>query len=217
MTAHRLTDAVIDTTDALRALIGEPAEIVCAKVTDQLNDLTRRYIERSPFVLVATSDADGHCDLSPRGDPAGFVHIFDDRTLLLPERPGNRIADTLTNIVANPHVGLLFLVPGATETFRVNGRATLTTDADLLAPFAIDGKVPRLGILVDIDQAYTQCSKAVLRSNLWAPDRFVTQADLPTNGEIQRAIRASRGDTTFDATAYDTERAERYARREGFY
>ena len=216
MTAHRLTDAVIQTTEALRALIGEPAEIVCAKITDRLNDLTRQYIERSPFVLVATSDGNGHCDLSPRGDPAGFVRILDERTLLVPERPGNRIADTLTNIVANPCVGLLFLVPGATETFRVNGHATLTSDPDLLAPCAIDGKVPRLGILVDIDQAYTQCSKAVLRARLWEPDRFITQADLPTNGAIHQVIQASRGNTTFDAVAYDTERAARYARREGF-
>ena len=164
-------------------------------------------------MCVATSDPDGNCDLSPRGDPAGFVQVLDDRTLLLPERPGNRIADTLRNILANPHVGLLFLVPGVTETFRVNGRASLTTDPDLLAPCAVEGKAPKLGIVVDIDEAYTQCSKALLRSRLWDAERFLTPADMPTNGEIQRAIR---GDD-FDADAYDTERAERYARREGFY
>jgi PPOX class probable FMN-dependent enzyme len=214
---HRLTDAVVETEDALRELIGEPTELVCAKITDRLNPLTRQYVERSPFVLVATSDPVGSCDLSPRGDPAGFVRILDDRTLLLPERPGNRIADTLTNIVANPHVGLLFLVPGATETFRVNGRATLTTDAVLLAPSAVEGRVPRLGIIVDIDEAYTQCSKAVLRSGLWDPDRFTSQAELPTNGEIHRAIQAERGVSDFDAAAYDAERTRRYARREGFY
>jgi PPOX class probable FMN-dependent enzyme len=217
MTAHRLTDQVIDDLDALRALIGGSASIVADKITDALNPLTRQYIERSPFMMIATSDLAGTCDLSPRGDPAGFVRILDDRTLLLPERPGNRIADTLTNIVANPHVGLLFLVPGATESFRVNGRATVTTDAQLLAPTAVEGKVPKLGIIVDIEQAYTQCSKAILRSDLWNPARFVTQADLPTNGEIHAAIRAARGDTDFDAAAYDSERAERYARREGFY
>jgi PPOX class probable FMN-dependent enzyme len=214
---HRLTDAVVESHEALRELIGVPTELVCAKITDRLNALTRQYVERSPFVLVATSDPDGACDLSPRGDPAGFVRILDDRTILLPERPGNRIADTLTNIVANPHVGLLFLVPGATETFRVNGRATLTTDAALLAPSAVEGRAPRLGIIVDIDEAYTQCSKAVLRSGLWDPDRFTSQADLPTNGEIHRAIQAERGVPDFDAAAYDTERTQRYARREGFY
>ena len=204
---------VIRTEAALRELIGAPTELVCSKVTDRLNPLTRQYIERSPFMCIATSDTHGTCDLSPRGDPAGFVQILDLQTLLLPERPGNRIADTLTNILANPQVGLLFLVPGATETFRVNGRASLTTDPDLLVPCAVEGKAPRLGILVEIDQAYTQCSKAILRSHLWDAERFVSQADLPSNGQIARAIRG--GD--FDADAYDAERAERYQRRENFY
>ncbi len=213
MTAPARTDHTITTETQLREVIGAATEIVCAKITDALNHLTREYVERSPFVLVATSDPTGACDLSPRGDPAGFVRILDDRTLLLPERPGNRIADTLTNILANPHVGLLFVVPGATETYRVNGRATLTTDPHLLRPCAVEGKVPKLGILVAVEQAYTQCSKALLRSHLWDPERFVSQTDLPSNGEIQRAIRG--GD--FDAAAYDAERAERYARREGFY
>src|SRR5205085_6553110 len=139
--------------------------------------------------------------------------ILDDDTLLLPERPGNRIADSLTNILANPHVGLLFLVPGATETFRVNGRATLTTDRALLAPCAVEGKLPKLGILVDIDEAYTQCSKAILRSQLWDPSRFVTQGDLPSNGRIMRVINGP----AIDADTYDRERAARYARRENFY
>ena len=202
------------TTEAqLRELIGAPSELVCSKVTDRLNPLTRQYIERSPFMCIATSDARGTCDLSPRGDPAGFVQILDPRTLLLPQRPGNRIADTLTNILANPQVGLLFLVPGATEAFRVNGRATLTTDQDLLEPCTVEAKAPRLGIVVEIEQAYTQCSKAILRSHLWDPERFISQVDLPSNGQIARAIRGN----DFDADAYDAERAERYQRREGFY
>lgn len=205
---HRIT-----TEEQLRELIGRPADIVCSKVTDRLNPLTRQYIERSPFLCIATSDAAGNCDLSPRGDPAGFVQIVDDHTLVLPERPGNRIADSLRNVLANPHVGLLFMVPGVTETFRVNGRAVLTTDPDLLAPCAVEGKLPKLGIVVEIDEAYTQCSKALLRSHLWDPGRFLTHADMPTNGEIHRAIHG--GD--FDADAYDAERAERYARRDGFY
>ena len=214
---HRLTDAVVDSADALRALIGEPTALVCAKITNRLNGLTRHFVERSPLVLVATSDPAGGCDVSPRGDPAGFVRILDDRTLLIPERPGNRIADTLTNLLAHPRIGLLFLVPGVTETFRVNGRATLVTDADLLAPSAVEGRVPRLGIVVDIEEAYTQCSKAFLRSGIWDPDRFVSRDELPSNGEIMRAIHAERGDDGFDAAGYDTERAARYARREGFY
>jgi PPOX class probable FMN-dependent enzyme len=211
--AHRLTSETIADEAQLRALLGEPAAIVCAKVSDRLNRLTRAFVERAPFVLLATSAPDGTCDVSPRGDPAGFVRILDDRTLLLPERPGNRIADSLRNILANPHVGLLFVIPGVGDTFRLNGRATLTTDRALLEPSAVEGKVPKLGILVDVEQAFTHCSKAFLRSDLWNPAKFVDRAVLPTNGEIHRELRG--GD--FDAKAYDEERAARYARREGFY
>jgi hypothetical protein len=213
MSAHRLTAHVIADDAALRALIGEPLAIVCAKVSDRLNPLTRPFIERSPFVCLATSDEAGACDVSPRGDPAGFVRILDDQTLLVPERPGNRLADTLRNILRNPHVGMLFVIPGVGDSFRVNGRATLTTDAELLAPCAVEGKAPKLGILVDIESAYTQCSKAFLRSHLWDASRFVDRDALPTNGQIHKAL--SVGD--FDADAYDAARAERYARREGFY
>lgn len=211
--AHPRTSHVIETEAQLRALIGEPAELTCAKISDRLNALTRLFIERSPFVCVATSDPAGHCDLSPRGDPAGFVRILDDRRLLIPERPGNRLADSLRNMLANPHIGLLFIVPGITDTFRVNGRATLTTDAALLAPCAVEGKPPLLGVLVDIDEAYTQCSKAFLRSHLWDPQRFVDPAAMPTGGQIHRALQGEQ----FDAEQYDRERAERYRRRVGFY
>lgn len=213
MPAHRLTTATIESEDALRALIGEPSPVVCSKISARLNPLTRVFIERAPLVCLATSDRDGTCDVSPRGDPPGFVRILDDATLLMPERPGNKIADSLRNIVANPHVGLLFVIPGVSDTFRVNGRATLTTDAVLLAPCAVEGKLPKLGILIDIEEAYTQCSKAFLRSHSWDPATFVDRASLPTNGEIMRAVNGE----TFDAEGYDAARAERYARREGFY
>lgn len=213
MPPHRLTAATVDTEAALRELIGEPAAIVRAKVADRLNALTRRFIEASPFVCLATADAGGRCDVSPRGDPRGFVRVLDDATLLVPERPGNRLADSLRNIVANPHVGLLFVIPGVGDSFRVDGRATLTTDAALLAPCAVEGKAPKLGILVDVESAYTQCSKAFIRSQLWDLAGFVDRASLPTNGEIHRALH---GDD-FDAAAYDAERAARYARRDGFY
>ena len=210
---HRLTSRVIQTEAQLRALIGEPAALTCAKISDRLNAMTRLFIERSPFVCIATSDPAGHCDLSPRGDPPGFVQILDERTLLLPERPGNRLADSLRNMLANPHIGLLFVVPGVSDTFRVNGRATITTDAELLAPCAVEGKPARLGILVDIDEAYTQCSKAFLRSNLWDAQRFIDPSTMPTGGQIHRAIQGE----AFDAEQYDKERAARYGRREGFY
>jgi PPOX class probable FMN-dependent enzyme len=213
MSTHRLTSAVIQTEAELVALLGEPTALVRQKVATRLNPLTRQFIERAPLVCLGTSDAHGHCDVSPRGDPAGFVRILDDETLLLPERPGNRLADSLRNIVSNPRVGLWFVIPGVTETFRVNGRATLTTDAALLEPSRIEGKHPRLGILIDIEEAYTQCSKALIRSDFWNPSRHLARSDLPSNGEIHRELCGG----NFDADQYDSERAERYARREGFY
>ena len=213
MPRHRLTAQTLETEADLRALLGEPTPVVCAKITDRLNPLTRQFIERSPFVCLATADAEGHCDVTPRGDPAGFVRILDDTTLLMPERPGNKLADSLRNILSNPHVGLLFVVPGVGDTFRVNGRATLTTDEALLTPSAVEGKVPKVGILIDIESAFTHCSKAYQRSELGNPQRFVERAALPSAGQIHREIQ---GDG-FDAEKYDAERAARYARREGMY
>jgi uncharacterized protein len=213
MGAHRLTSELIETEAALHEIIGAPTELVCAKVSSRLNALTRQFIERSPFVCLATSDEHGTCDVSPRGDPKGFVRILDDETLLVPERPGNRLADSLRNILRNPHVGLLFVIPGVGDSFRVNGRATLTTDAALLEPCIVEAKRPKLGILVDIESAYTQCSKAFLRSHLWDPARFIDRSELPTNGEILAAMHGE----TIDAAEYDAARAERYARRDGFY
>jgi uncharacterized protein len=203
------------TTEAqLRELIGDPAEAVVAKISNRLNPLTRPLIEQCPFICLATSDDKGNCDVSPRGDPAGFVRIVDDQTLLIPERPGNKIADSLRNIIANPHVGIIFIIPGITDTFRVNGRGILTTDPALLEPSTLEGKVPRLGILVSIDEAYTQCSKAFIRSDLWNIAGYVDRDRFATNGEILQAVR---NDPDFDAVAYDAARAERYARRDGFY
>jgi PPOX class probable FMN-dependent enzyme len=213
VSAHPRTSQVIRTEAQLRALIGEPAPLTCAKISDRLNVATRLFVERSPFICIATSDSSGHCDLSPRGDPVGFVRVLDERTLLIPERPGNRIADSLRNMLANPHIGLLFFVPGVTDTFRVNGRATITVDDALLSPCAVEGRSPRLGVLVDIDEAYTQCSKALLRSRLWDPQRHVDPTSMPTGGEVHRAIQGEQ----FDAEQYDRERNERYLRRVGFY
>jgi len=203
------------TTEAeLRELIGSPQGLVVSKISPKLNDLTRQFVERSPFMCLATSAPDGSCDVSPRGDPAGFVRILDERTLLVPDRPGNRLADSLRNILANPHVGLLFFVPGVGDTFRVNGRATLVTDEELLAGSEIEGKPPKLGILVEIDECYTQCSKALIRSDLWNPGQHIARSELPSSGEILRAVNE---DEQFDAEEYDRARAERYARREGLY
>ena len=210
---HPRTSQIIHTEMQLRALIGEPAQLTCAKISSSLNSMTRLFIERSPFICIATSDLSGNCDLSPRGDPAGFVRILDERTLLIPERPGNRIADSLRNVLANAHIGVLFIVPGVTDTFRVNGRATIITDAELLAPSTVEGKAPMLGILIDIDEAYTQCSKAFLRSRLWDTKLHIDPSTMPTGGQVHRAIQGKQ----FDAEQYDNERNERYSRRVGFY
>ena len=157
----------------LRRLLGEPSDLVRAKVTDRLNGLTRKFVDRSPFVLLATSAPDGSCDVSPRGDPPGFVHVMDDRTLLLPERPGNRLADSLRNVLRNPHVGLLFIVPGVGDTLRVNGRAKIVADEELLARCVVEGRAPKLGLIVEIEEVFTHCSKAFLRAQLWDPSRYV--------------------------------------------
>lgn len=209
---HRLTQSLITSEAELRGLIGDPTAVVRSKLAPRLNALTRRFIEASPLVLVATADAQGHCDVSPRGDPAGFVRILDDATLLVPERPGNKLADSLRNILANPSVGLLFVIPGVGDTFRVNGRAVITTDEALLAPCAVKGVAPKLGLIVDIEVCFTQCPKAFIRSKLWDPTRFVARESLPTNGQIHAVLCEG-----FDGEAYDRERAARYARGEGLY
>jgi PPOX class probable FMN-dependent enzyme len=197
----------------LRAIVGTPTAVVASKISNRLNSLTRQFVERAPFVCVATKLPGGGIDVSPRGDPPGFVRILDERTLLLPDRPGNRIADTLTNLLGDPAIGLLFLIPGVGDTFRVNGRAVVTDDRELLEPSTVEGSVPRLGILVSIEEAYTQCSKALIRSDLWNPERHVDRGELPSSGEILRSLN----DESFDAEEYDRERAARYARREGLY
>jgi PPOX class probable FMN-dependent enzyme len=197
----------------LRELLGEPAELVKQKIADRLNPLTRQFVERSPFVVVATGRPDGGLDVSPRGDPAGFVRILDERTLLLPDRPGNKLADTLTNLVEDDRIALLFLIPGINDTFRVNGRARIVDDPELLAESEVEGKAPLLGILVQVEEAYTQCPKAFLRSDLWNPERHVDRSELPSSGEILRSV----ADPELDVEEYDEARAGRYERREGFY
>jgi PPOX class probable FMN-dependent enzyme len=207
-TIRRITDE-----QQLREIIGAPSEQVVIKITDRLNDLTRQFIDASPFVCVATASPGGGLDVSPRGDPAGFVQVIDERTLLLPDRPGNRIADTLRNLLADDRIALLFLIPGVGDTFRVNGRAIITDDRALLEPCAIGGKVPALGLVISIDEAYTQCPKALIRSELWDPAHHIERSRLPSSGAILRAVH----DPQFDAERYDRERAERYSRREGLY
>ena len=197
----------------LRDMLGEPTELVKAKLADRLNDLTRQFIERSPFVCVATGRPDGGMDVSPRGDPPGFVRVLDERTVLVPERPGNRLADTLINLLSDARIALLFLIPGVGDTFRVNGTAVITDDRELLAPSLVEGKAPRLGILVSVTEAYTQCSKAMIRSDPWNPTNHISRSDLPSHGEILKSLSLP----DLDVTEHERARAERYARREGLY
>jgi PPOX class probable FMN-dependent enzyme len=207
------TTRAITDEEQLREIIGEPTALVVTKISDRLNHLTRQFIERSPFVCLGTASPDGGLDVSPRGDPAGFVRILDERTLLLPERPGNRIADSLTNLLADPRIALLFLIPGVGDTFRVNGTAEIIDDPELLADSTMDGKVPRLGLLIAVEECYTQCPKAIIRSELWNPERHIDRSVLPSSGAIFRSLN----EPSFDAEEYDRERAERYRRREGLY
>jgi uncharacterized protein len=203
----------MDETRLRETLGGEPAPLIREKIADRLNPLTRQFIERSPFVVVASGRPDGGLDVSPRGDPAGFVRILDERTLLLPDRPGNKLADTLTNLLADDRIALLFLIPGVNDTFRVNGRARIVDDPELLAASEVEGKVPQLGVLVEVEEAYTQCPKAFLRSELWNPERHIERSELPSQGEILRAS----ADPELDVEEYEEARNARYRRREGFY
>jgi PPOX class probable FMN-dependent enzyme len=208
-TLHRITDEA-----QLREIIGGgPTEVVAAKILDHLVAETLPFIEASPFVCVGTAGVEGGLDVSPRGDPAGFVRVLDERTLLLPERPGNRIADTLVNLLSDDRIALLFLIPGIGDTFRVNGRAVITDDAELLADCAVGGRAPRLGLVVTVEEAYLQCPKAMIRSRLWDPSGHVERSSLPSLGEVL----AASADSSFDAAQYDGERAGRYARGDGLY
>lgn len=181
------TDAigeVIATREALRAIVGEPSELVKRKDIGRLDEHCRAFIARSPFALVGTSGAEGFCDVSPRGDAPGFARVLDERTLALPERPGNKRTDTLTNIIDNPNVGLLFLVPGVEETLRVNGRARIVRDAELLASMAVNGKPPVVAIVVAVRESFLHCAKAFKRARLWDADSQIPRAELPSLARI---------------------------------
>jgi PPOX class probable FMN-dependent enzyme len=177
-------ESPIETAAELRQLVGEPTEVVHRMKLDALDHYQRDYIARSPFALLASSNARGDLDVAPRGDPAGFVRVVDDSTLLLPERPGNRRADTLTNILENPHVGLLFLVPGVGEALRVNGRARLIRDADLLTSFAVQGKAPLLVIAITVQECYCHCARAALRAHHWDPTTWPDPKTIPSIARI---------------------------------
>jgi len=194
------TSAMLNTItsiEQLEELYGAAVPRSLSKEIDYISDHYRAYIEKSPFVVLASIGSEG-LDCSPRGDPAGFVRVVDHKTVMLPDRRGNNRLDTLRNIVRNPLVSLLFLIPGAGETLRINGRAELSIDPDLCASFAIQGKAPRSVVVVTADKVYFQCQKAIARSKLWSGEGHVQRGDLPTAGQIMSALTDG-----FDHEAYD--------------
>ena len=182
----------------LESLYGIPNEASTVKEVDWLTPHYRAYIEAAPFVALATSGPEG-LDCSPRGDKPGFVRIHDDKTLMLPDRRGNNRVDSLRNIVRDPRVGLLFLIPGLGNTLRVNGHAHLSIDPDLLQSFEVEGKAPRSVTVITVDSVYFQCARALVRSELWNPERHVDPRSLPSAGEILAALSDNRvGGVTYD-------------------
>ncbi len=178
---------VVLSEEEIEAVLGRPSSRVLAKVTGSLDGICRAFIARSPFVLIASSDRDGNFDVSPKGDPAGFVRVLDDRTLAVPERPGNRRADTFRNILQNPRVGLIFLVPGKRETLRVSGTAAIVRDDELRESMALGGKVPDLALVVSVREAFMHCAKCIVRSHLWEPASWPALDGLPSLAEAMVA------------------------------
>ncbi|MGE8676302.1 MAG: pyridoxamine 5'-phosphate oxidase family protein [Achromobacter kerstersii] len=199
--AHLITDAA-----ALQALYGAPGEASLKKEVDHVHPHYRAFIEAAPFAVLATSGPGG-LDASPRGDPAGFVVVEDEKTLLLPDRRGNNRVDSLQNVLADPRVALLFLIPGVGETLRVNGTARISVDPALLARFEMDGKLPRSVLIVDVQTVYFQCSRALLRSRLWDASTQVPRSALPSVGRVLSDLTAG----TFDGVTYDRDLPARVA------
>lgn len=171
----------ITTHEQLRERMGDPVSpLVVGKTLGQLDKHCRTFIARTPFVLISSSDNDGRMDISPRGDPEGFVKILDDKTLAIPDRPGNQRYDTLTNLIDNPRIGLIFLIPGKRETLRVSGSARIILDPDLLETMAESGKSPKLAIVVDVEEAFFHCAKSMIRSKMWQPEEWPSLEGLPS-------------------------------------
>lgn len=199
----------IETVGELRAVYRPPAARAGLKVLDHLDAHCRKFIALSPFYVISSARADGRADASPRGDPPGsLAYILDDKTLLLPDRPGNRQVDTLMNLVERPYVGLVFFVPGLTETLRVNGRAEISTDAELLEPLAIEGKRPIAVLKVTVEEAFLHCAKALIRARLWEPSAQVERCCYPTYGQVLADQIAGQDAAEIDAGETESARTE---------
>lgn len=169
---------VVSTEEELRALLGHPSELAIKKVQPRLDEHCRDFIARSPFMLLGSVDGAGNCDVSPRGDAPGFVLVLDEQTLLIPDRPGNKRFDSLLNIIQNGAVGLLFMIPAIEETLRVNGRACIVRDAELLQRLEAQGKVPTLALAVAVEEAFVHCAKSLKRAHLWDPESWADDSTL---------------------------------------
>ncbi|CAG9606791.1 pyridoxamine 5'-phosphate oxidase family protein [Pseudoneobacillus rhizosphaerae] len=176
--------SLIETEEELRVLIGTPSEIVKRKTINHLDHHCKNFISKSPFLVISTSDKSGSCDVSPRGDKPGFVLILNENYLIIPERPGNKRMDTMFNILSNPHIGLQFLIPGLGETLRVNGRAFLVKDPEILEQMMAKGKTPLIGIGVEVEECFMHCAKALIRSGLWEPSTWSGKDTLPSAAKI---------------------------------
>jgi hypothetical protein len=184
--------------DELRALHAQPSDLVRRKCIDRLDRHCRAFIALSPFLLLGTANAKGHADVSPRGDPPGFVKVLDDKTLLIPERPGNNLLDSLSNVVANPEVGLLFMIPGFDETLRVNGTAVVVSDRPSLAALAIDVKAPKCALRVSVREAYLHCARSFRRARLWDPAARTPRSALPSLATMVMDMAALKYDEALD-------------------
>jgi PPOX class probable FMN-dependent enzyme len=175
---------VITDEESLRSLFHATHPLAAQKCLPALDKHAQEFIRRSPFICVGTQSAEGKADVSPRGDPVGFVKILDQNTLAIPDRPGNNRLDTLVNILANPSVGLLFIIPGFDDTLRVNGQASLVTDPDILETMSVEGRVPKLAILLRVREVFMHCAKAFRRSHLWEPEHFQDRNEMPSLAKI---------------------------------
>jgi PPOX class probable FMN-dependent enzyme len=178
----------VNNVDELRAIVGEPDQYVANKVKDRLSPIQRDWLAHSPLGFVATTDADGRVDVSPKGDPPGFVHVIDDTTIAIPERPGNKRVDGYRNVLERPHVGTLFLIPGRGDTLRINGTARILADADYFDAMTVKGKRPILALEIDVEEVFFHCAKAFLRSDAWDPSTWNPTA-IPSVAQIAKAIR----------------------------
>ena len=198
----------VGTIEELGAIVGEPDVYVANKVKDRLSPVQRDWLAHSPLCFVATTDARGRVDVSPKGDPPGFIHVLDDTTIAIPERPGNKRVDGYRNVLQNPHVGTLFLIPGRGDTLRINGTARILSDADYFDALAIKGRRPLLALEVSIEEVFFHCAKAFLRSDAWDPSTWNPSA-LPSVAQLLKALRSDWSDAELEDYYSDAKTRER--------